>query len=59
MKKYGNCASAVNNFLFFESLVYLLGYTLTPRMFGVGCFWLETTIIIKIESHLFYPIICA
>ena len=21
------------------------------RMFGVGCFWLETTIIIKIESH--------
>ena len=29
-----------------------------PRMFGVGCFWLETTIIIKIESHPFYPIVC-
>ena len=28
-------------------------------MFGVGCFWLKTTIIIKIESHSFYPIICA
>ena len=30
-------------------------------MFGVGCFWLwlETTIIIKIEPHSFYPIICA
>ena len=27
-------------------------------MFGVGCFWLETTIIIKIESHPFYPMIC-
>ena len=27
-------------------------------MFGVGCFWLETTIIITIESHPFYPIIC-
>ena len=26
--------------------------------FGVGCFWHETMIIIKIESHLFYSIIC-
>ena len=25
----------------------------------MGCFWLETTIIIRIESHPFYPIICA
>ena len=34
-------------------------HTLPPRMFGVDCFWLETTIIIKIESHSFYLIICA
>ena len=32
--------------------------TLRPKMFGVGDFWLKTTIIIKIESHPFsltYP----
>ena len=28
--------------------------TLRPKMFGVGDFWLKTTIIIKIESHPFY-----
>ena len=28
-------------------------------MFGVGCFWLKTTIIIKFESHSFYSIIFA
>ena len=33
-----------------------IGYTLGEKMFGVGDFWLETTIIIKIESHPFYPI---
>ena len=38
--------------------IQLCCYTLTQRMFGLGCFWLETTIIIKIESHPFYPIIC-
>ena len=27
-------------------------------MFGVGCFWLKTTIIIKDESHPFYLINC-
>ena len=33
--------------------------TLPPKMFEVGNFWLETTILIKIESHPFYPIIFA
>ena len=26
-------------------------------MFGMGCFWLETTTIIKIESHLLNPVV--
>ena len=30
--------------------------TLWPKMFGVGDFWLETGVIIRIESHPFYPI---
>ena len=30
-----------------------LTYT-PPRMFGVGCFWLETRVIIKILTHPLY-----
>ena len=43
----------------FSGFTFHFQYTLPPRMFRVGCFLLETTIIIKIEFHPFYSLICA
>ena len=36
------------------TLLYIR-YTLGPKMFGVGDFWLKTRVIIKISTHPYYP----
>ena len=36
------------------TLLYIR-YTLGPKMFGVGDFWLKTRVIIKISTHPCYP----